>query len=474
MDGIDNTAFRLKPTRLTLLFGILFLFAAFASQAQEERPAYLTMRQDEDWRAFRAPDPLQAWDSIKHIELGEELERFLSFGGDARIRYEYLHNPSFGRGVTDHNGYGLQRYLAHADLHWNRSLRLFTQLQHSKESGREGGPRSFDENEADLHQLFVEVGRNEGERDFTFLRLGRQELEFGVARLLSVRDGRNTRISFQGARFVNQNEKYRHAAWLLRPVRIEPKALDDSWDTGQRVAGIGITRYDVFNPNSAWVVYYTRFDESQARFEQAAAQEVRHTLGSRISGRAAGWDYNYEAAYQFGDFGNARIRAWDIASDTGYTLADTLWRPRLGLRVDFTSGDRDLADGELNNFNPLFASTAYSGLAGLIGPSNAIDVAPSITLRPTNAVSLTLGVAYFWRQSTKDGIYDLDLNLIRTGTLSNARDIGRQSTMILNWQWSRHTSFSTTLSYFATGRFLEETPPASDVIYFTTWWNYRF
>jgi Alginate export len=465
---------RSKLAWIALPYGVLFSFVAFASNAQEERPAYLIMRQDEDWRSFRAPDPPQAWDDIKHIELGEEPGRILSFGGDARIRYEYLGNPSFGRGVTDHNGYGLQRYLMHADFHWNQSLRLFTQLQHSKESGREGGPRGFDENEADLHQLFLEIGRDEGPRDFTFLRLGRQELEFGPARLMSVRDGRNTRISFQGARFVNQDAKYRHAAWLLRPVRIEPKAFDDSWDTGQRVAGAGITRYDIFNPDGAWVVYYTRFDEAQARFEQAAAQEVRHTLGSRISGRAASWDYNYEAAYQFGDFGNTRIRAWDVASDTGYTLADTLWRPRLGLRIDFTSGDRDLADDELNNFNPLFASTAYSGLAGLIGPSNAIDVAPSVTLRPTSELSLTLGVAYFWRQSPKDGIYDLDLNLIRTGTLSSARHIGRQSTMILNWQLGRHTSFSSTLSYFAAGKFLEETPPASDVTYFTTWWNYRF
>jgi Alginate export len=180
----------MKLAWLALPYAALFLFVAFDSHAQDEQPAYLTMRQDEDWRAFRVPDPPQDWDWLKHIAMGEEPERYLSFGGDARVRYGYLRNPSFGRGVTDRNGYALQCYLVHADLHWNRLLRLFTQLQHSKESGREGGPLGFDENEVDLHQLFVEVGRNEGVRDFTFLRLGRQELEFGVARFMPVRAGR--------------------------------------------------------------------------------------------------------------------------------------------------------------------------------------------------------------------------------------------------------------------------------------------
>ena len=466
-------------TRDATLARCVALAAALIAQprvhAQSEPPAYQMMRHEEDWRGFSATDPPRGfWDPIKHIQLGDAPERFVSLGGDARVRYEYYHNPSFGRGVQDHNGYGLQRYLLHADVHLNRWLRVFSQLQHSKESGRAGGPRSFDENELDMHQLFVELGRNEGRRDFTFLRLGRQELEFGVARLMSVRDGRNTRIAFQGARFVNQNEKYRHAVWLLRPVKIEPDPFDDSWDKGRLVAGFGITRYDVFVPDGAWVIYYTQFQGEKARFEQGAAREKRHTLGSRISGRGSRWDYNYEAAYQFGKFGGQPIRAWDVATDTGYTFADTRWRPRVGLRVDVTSGDRDLADDELNNFNPLFASTAYSGLAGLIGPSNAIDVVPSVTLRLSNDFSLTLGSALFWRHSKNDGVYDLDLNLIRSGKHSNARFIGQQTTAIANWQLTRHASLSATLSYFAAGRFLKETPPGDDVTYFTAWWNYRF
>jgi hypothetical protein len=36
------------------------------------------------------------------------------------------------------------------------------------------------------------------------------------------------------------------------------------------------------------------------------------------------------------------------------------------------------------------------------------------------------------------------------------------------WTWM------TTLSYFETGPFLEETPPGEDVTYFTTWVTFRF
>ncbi len=463
-----------KDRALMGRFVFAILTALLLAHAQGgESPIYQSLRYEEDWSVLRdaagAADP---WDSVKYIPLGEEA--YLSIGGDARVRYEYYHNPGFGRGIQDDNGYALQRYMLHGDLRLDSWWRAFGQLQHSVESGRRGGPRNFDENKLDIHQASVDVGPWWHPRRYTILRLGRQEVEFPVARLMSVRDGRNTRITFQGGRLIHQRERWRFAAWALRPVRINPKAFDDEWDGGQFVGGLAYTRYGVMAPQGNWVAYYSQFRERNAQFEQGSASEHRHTLGTRFWGAASNFDYNYEGAIQFGRFGDAGIRAWDVATDTGYTLQDLKWQPRLGLRVDLTSGDRDLADDKLENFNPLFAATAYSGLAGLIGPSNAIDVAPSVTLRLANDVTLTAGSAMFWRQSVKDGVYDLDLNLVRSGKNSRARFIGQQWTLILNWPLTAHASASATLSYFHTGRFLKESPPGEDVTYFTVWWNYRF
>ncbi len=442
-----------------------------ASASAQDRPSYSNLRYDEDWRTV-AHSPSDKWHAAKHVSLGDEA--YFSLGGDARVRYEYFRNPGFGGGRQDSNGYGLQRYMLHGDLRLHRWWRVFGQLQHSQESGRTGGPRSFDENKLDVHQAFVDVGPYQNMRDYTALRLGRQELEFPFARLMSVRDGRNTRITFQGARFIHQRPDWRGAMWALRPVRIDRNEFDDEWDETQLAGGAGYTRYRFLTPKGNIAIAYNLFNERLAKYEQGSAAEHRHGLGARIWGLNGGFDYNYEAVYQFGNFGDASIRAWDLATDTGYTWHDVRFQPRLGVRFDITSGDSDLSDDRLENFNPLFAATAYSGLAGLIGPSNAIDFAPSITLKFSNGVNLTFGTAMFWRHRTQDGVYDLELNLIRSGKNSNARFVGQQWTLQGNYPLTAHASLAATLSYFDTGRFLRETGAGKNLIYFTTWWNYRF
>jgi len=150
------------------------------------------------------------------------------------------------------------------------------------------------------------------------------------------------------------------------------------------------------------------------------------------------------------------------------------FEPRLGLRADITSGYGDRSDPTLGTFNALFAATAYSGLVGLIGPANAIDLAPSVSLRVTKALNLTGGAISFWRYSTEDGIYGIFQNLLRTGVRSQARHIGLQATVQAAWSLTPHLSLTAAISYFQAGRFLEETPPAKDVQYVTTWATYRF
>ena len=438
----------------------------------QDRPVYSNLRYDEDWSAMgNITQASDQWDPVKHIALGGEA--YLSLGGDARVRYEYFRNPGFGAGRQDANGYGLQRYMLHGDLRINSWWRVFGQLQHSQESGRLGGPRRFDENKLDVHQAFVDIGPWQTTQNYTALRLGRQELEFPFARLMSVRDGRNTRITFQGGRFIHQRPDWRGALWALRPVRIDRNEFDDEWDEARLAAGAGYTRYGFLTPKGSIAIAYNLFNERAARYEQGTAPEHRHGLGARLWGVIGGFDYNYEAVYQFGNFGGADIRAWDLATDTGYRWNEIRFQPRLGVRFDVTSGDGNLNDNHLGNFNPLFAATAYSGLAGLIGPSNAIDLAPSVTVRFANGANLTFGTAMFWRHSIQDGVYDLDLNLIRSGKNSRARFVGQQWTLQANWPLTTHASLAATLSYFDTGRFLRETGTGKNVVYFTAWWNYR-
>ena len=75
-------------------------------------------------------------------------------------------------------------------------------------------------------------------------------------------------------------------------------------------------------------LYYLGSRRKEAQFQQGTANELRHSVGSRLWGTAGPWEYNFEAVYQWGEFGDGNIRAWTIASDTGYHLRS------LGPRVD--------------------------------------------------------------------------------------------------------------------------------------------
>jgi hypothetical protein len=76
--------------------------------------------------------------------------------------------------------------------------------------------------------------------------------------------------------------------------------------------------------------------------QRGTAQEVRQSLGARISRPIAtehsGWDYDNEGLWQFGTFGSRNIRAWTIATETGYRFPTVPSKPRFSVKADISSG----------------------------------------------------------------------------------------------------------------------------------------
>jgi Alginate export len=148
--------------------------------------AYRLLRYEEDYSHLcdkvrgeaRKPAPGDAngahndlWDAVKCLPLGPE--RYLSMGGELRIQYERYDGLGWGAATDDRNGYLLQRYMLHGDLHAGRHVRAFLQLKSGLENGRLGGPRPVDQDVLDLHQEFVDLAAGRNQPRFT-LRVGRQ------------------------------------------------------------------------------------------------------------------------------------------------------------------------------------------------------------------------------------------------------------------------------------------------------------
>ena len=438
------------------------------------RPPYATLRYEEDYRFLRDPAcRTDAWDALKYVALDRAGDIYLSTGVDARLKYEYFSNFLWGQGPQDGNGYMLQRYLVHGDVHVTPYARVFVQLESALEEGRRGGPRATDEDTLDLNQAFVDGVAPLGDGRSLTLRVGRQELSYGSQRLVSVRESPNVRQAFDALRLIFTVPGARIDGFVSRPVDVHAGIADDRPNGPRSFWGL----YAVVGslvPESRTDLYYLGLTNDHARFDQGLAPERRHTVGARLWGRPGAWDYNVELIYQWGTFEHGSIRAWGAASDTGYTFRSWPGRPRLGLRADVNSGDRNPGDRTLQTFNALFPRGSYFGEIAILGPANLFDVHPSIEAHPADALTITLDADSFRRQSDRDGVYSPSGALLRSGRRSRAMHVGEQVGIQAEWRVDAHLSLVANYTHFFAGRFIRETGPGKDVDYTTAWAQYRF
>ena len=442
--------------------------------AEDRRPAFKALRYDEDYRAFQ--DPMQrvdAWDALKHLPVAGGSAGYLSLGGELRERFESYENEFFSLQPNADNAYLMQRYLLHADYHATGWLRFFGQLQSSLEGGRPGGPRPTDRNVLDLHQLFADVvmGHYDG-RSLT-LRAGRQELSYGSERLISTREGTNSRRAFDAVRLLYKHDDTSVDVFFSSPVEVDQGSFDDQNLDDLWFWGAYATVPAGPMPGTKLDFYYLGLHNPLAGFSQGRGSEERHTLGTRFFGRRGHWDFNHEALYQFGNFGNGDIRAWSVATDNGYTLSHLPGKPRLGLKAAIATGDRNGNDGDLQTLNPLFPRGNYFTEASLLGPQNFIDLRPCLRVQPADQWTIDFGGDFYLRESLDDGIYTPGGAVIYRGNPAFSRFVGTDLSLTVGWQATRNVSISASFTHFFAGRFIRQNGGA-DVNFGAVSVSYKF
>ena len=434
-------------------------------------PSYRFLRFAEDWQALRDPacrsDP---WDALKYLALGTSDAPALTLGGDARLVLINARYLSFGNEGGDNHDVLLQRYHAHASLRVSGELRLFAELKSNHQNGREPGPIGTDVDRLDVHQAFVDLGAESA----TLLRVGRQELAYGSGRRIFPRNGPNVRGNFDAVRGITRIGDWRADAFVFRPVAIDPGHFDDPMIRDQTFWGVYATGPQRWIPPALLDLYYIGAKRDAGRFQQGAAREHRHTLGARLFGRIEAWDHDHEASLQWGRFGAASIRAWAIASETGYTWRGAARRPRASLRVSVASGDRDPADRDLQTFNSLFPRGGAVDEGFNVSAANITHLRAALTFDVAPAAQATLAANSTWRTSRRDGVYGPGGGLIRGAAGSAARHVGDSVNLYLLWTIDRHASLDLGVGYFRSGRFVAETGARRNMAYLTPTFYYRF
>ncbi|KIC62842.1 hypothetical protein RM51_11200 [Chryseobacterium taiwanense] len=451
---------------LSLLLPIFFCSESLSAQS------FKLLRYDENYEYLKDSSDT-FYNKVKFLPLNAKKNIYLSFGGEARYEYADFNNEDWGRLNIGHNNFFLQRYDLHADLHLGERVRVFSQLRSALQNGRKNGSRGIDEDQLSIQNLFIDVDLVKNKNRKLTSRIGRQELDYGSGRLISVREGPNARLSFTGAKLMYSQKNISVDAFAMMADSINVGVFDNKMS--KQLNLWGLYSKIIFPKAGNLDLYYIGIRRDESQFEAGTAKEKRHTVGGRFWKYGGGFIYNLEAAYQFGTFGEDHISAWTGSVDIGYLFENMKWKPSINLRNDYISGDKGKNDGKLQTFNPLYPKGGYFGFSPQIGPVNLIDIHPYITLDLTSKLKMQMDAVFNWRYSFNDGVYRPSGVLNRPGSSSDKKYIGTAYLTNFTYSFNRYISLVSGIQYFKKGSFIEDIiPNAKSGVFYNIRLGFKF
>ena len=437
--------------------------------AKEPPPSLQSNRADEGYTHLKNPEsnPYQPAfaDALKYVAIDSSRSLYFTFGGGYRARVEHFSNKDW---TTRNQTYYSQRLSAHAALNLGKKLRIFGELYHGYTSDT---LQFLQSDEIDWYQGFVEYQLLTGNDVALSFRFGRQELAFGATRLIGTRDGTNMRRSFD---LLKSTFSYRgNTVELFYGAEVDPRfeAFDNAFSLFDSEAAnpeIWGAYFRLRDPDDAVnnEVYYIGYRSKSAFFSDVFGEETRHTVGLRRVGKIGQkLSFNTELIYQFGKLGSSNISAFDIETDWKWIFGKAGWRPILGIKLDFSSGDRQSGDDRLQTFNPLFVNPAIYSLAAVNTPANLSSFHPNLTVFPLPGLSIYLDYALFFRTSRADGLYAPPRFQTRPAAGIEERHIGDALGVSIQYKLNRNITFSLMSSYFIPAGFIKASGSAESTFF---------
>jgi hypothetical protein len=454
-------------------------------------------RYEEDWSYLRDPtlstDPW--FDPFKFIPLDPSGDVYLTLNGEIRFRYDNTDHKNFSIAPSATPGTATkgpiftpatgdssnqlykERYELGADLHLGPYVRFYGELYHGQQTGHDAGDPIPGNLRDDLAVVngFGEIHDNT-ETTETGFRAGRQEIFFGNN--LQVRANVSTNLPspvFDGFRAYRDWGFARVDAFAYNIVDFENGVLQDRDNAHTNLWGL-YTSYDL--PKYAFAgmdgttsvdLFYFGWRSSafangkgSSIYDDAAfltgakivaatgagfttSQDHRGTFGLRGYGALGDFDYDWQGAYQTGSYAGLTVDAFAANTDTGYTFHDLPWKPRIGAHADVASGGANKADGTMSTYQPMYPNTQYYVPNNEFAPTNFYDLAPRISVRPTETVTAEYYYSFLWRYSVADAIYTgapwpggNGQNNYAATVLAPGRTIGRQSDLRVTWEITPH------------------------------------
>ena len=436
---------------LAMQRGIAAVVICLLASPQVEAQTFELLRFDEDYSYLANEKERPSYPAIKFIPIGKA--SYWTFGGDIRQELSFFKNEDWGSRNLGENNFLLQRYDLQLDLHITNRFRFFAQARSALEEGRKDGPRFIDQDKLNLQNFFYDFTPWRSNKDSLTIRIGKQEMNYGSGRILSVQDGSNARIDFAGVKCIYRVKSLSADLFAMESDIDHYGVFDNRLSDALNLWGVYTTfhipEWDHLD------LYYIGSRKDSCSYEAGVGHEQRNTFGVRFWRAGARWSYDIESDYQSGKFGLTDISAWALFTDLSIRLSHFPLSPNIGMKSDFTSGNKHRGNESLGTFNALYPRSAYFGYNPLVGAGNLVDLHPYVTLRPVAKMTLSLDVLFNWRVTLTDGIYTPLATYSLGGTPIDKRYIGTSCTVKLEYALNSFLGLVAGFQYFETGPFLE-------------------
>jgi hypothetical protein len=375
----------------------------------------------------------------------------LTLGGEARIRGEYRNGAAFGTNATTSTALGQNGCAANGGVaaqcnggNANESalssrirvnvgydltpdVSFFAQIQDARLWGSEGSVPATTSGIAavsssnnngtgvDLHQGYILV-KNILTPGLS-AKVGRQEIIFGDHRLFGNFGWSQIGNAFDALRLTHSTAFMDVDLFYAKIAETETTGANHGvvfngagvkGTSDQDIYGLYVTLKPV--PNWTLEPYYFLLKDSRPVVAGAfittpqAMDQARNVLGGRLNGKAGGLDTTFEAVWQFGGISSGQapsgnlgthdmhINAHAEAFKLGYTFEPVPMKPRIGIEVDYASGDNCVngtgaascrAKGHYNTFDNLYPTNHFHyGYMDLMSWRNMVDYMLVFDVKP--------------------------------------------------------------------------------------------
>jgi hypothetical protein len=397
------------------------------------------------------------------------LPSWVKFSGEIRGRAEVYAGSEKVQEKTE--WYYLNRIRFNTTFSPGSNLQFFVQLQDSRAARTEGiaaPPNLVDT--ADVRQAYVHVGAAEGRG--WFLRVGRQPLSFGGARLLWMSEWGNVGPGFDAARISYANESYSINLFAATAVRAVVDEMDRPRTDRQVYGFFGtfqkIVPRTTIEPFSIW------------KHNKAALCEHGRpghldivTNGFRAAGKP------HQRIDWIADFA---IQSGHVASDDAFAWAGhweagvrpwALSGPRLVAEYQRASGDAANGDGTHGSFDQLYPAWKF-GTADPIGWSNMQEGTGGVEWSLGRGWTARAAYHHFWLLSLSDSLYAANGAVLGRNPQASSKRIGGELDLRVTHRFGERLDLMVGFGRFLAGPYWRETKGTSGITYPFVMWTYTF